>query len=168
MNRQTAHSKFVRTSAIKSAQHGVGLIEVLIAVLVLSIGVLGLAGLQMRALADNGSSLNRSAATAASYSILEAMRLDRASALNGDYNRTAALGNVITTNNCPAVSTTLASFQLNNWCSRQLANFLGTVSTTKGMINCTATGVCEIRIEFDESRSAGGNVAQTLITKAAI
>lgn len=162
MNQQPAHNNFPHTSARKHAQRGVGLIEVLIAVLVISIGVLGLAGLQMRALADNGSSMNRSAATAASYSILEAMRLDRAVALAGTYNGTVA------TNACPAVGTTLKEFQLNNWCSRQLTNFLGAVSTTTGTINCSATGDCTITIQFDDSKSTGGVSNQTLITKAAI
>jgi type IV pilus assembly protein PilE len=47
-------------------QHGVGLIEVLIAVVILAIGLLGLAGLQMHTLRDNESAfergMNRSAA----------------------------------------------------------------------------------------------------------
>ncbi len=168
MNQRTVNSKHLHPCPRKKTQRGVGLIEVLIAVLVLSIGILGLAALQTRALSDNGSSLNRSAATAASYSILEAMRLDRASALNGDYNTT------VTTNSCPAAGTTLATYQLNNWCSKQLANFLGTVSTTTGQINCSTAGICTITIKFDDSKATGGSEVtggsylQTVITKASI
>lgn len=147
----------------KQTQRGVGLIEVLIAVLVLSIGILGIAALQTRALADNGSSLNRSAATAASYSIIEAMRLDRKNAVtNSAYNGT------VTTNACPAQGSTLATWQLNNWCSNQLAKFLGTVSTTKGIINCQSTGDCDVKIQYDESNATGGNSSFTLETKATI
>ncbi|MGH8455898.1 MAG: type IV pilus modification protein PilV, partial [Stenotrophobium sp.] len=64
----------------RSRQYGVGLIEILVAVLVLSIGILGLGALQTRALADNGSAMNQSMATLASYSILEAMRADQTNA----------------------------------------------------------------------------------------
>lgn len=162
MNPTTANGKRPCLHQRKKAQRGVGLIEVLIAVLVLSIGVLGLAALQTRALSDNGSSMNRSAATAATYSIIEAMRLDRANALAGAYNTT------VTTSSCPAQSTTLASYQLNIWCSEQLSSFLGTVSTTTGLINCTTAGICNITITFNDSKATGGATAQTLVTRASL
>src|SRR5690625_4897984 len=56
-------------SAALHAQKGVGLIEVLVAVLVLSIGLLGLAQLQAKSLSTNGSAMTRSMATMFSYSI---------------------------------------------------------------------------------------------------
>ena len=55
-------------------QQGVGLIEVLIAVLVVSIGFLGVAALQVYTLSTNNSAMARSMTTVASYSILDAMR----------------------------------------------------------------------------------------------
>src|SRR3546814_2019651 len=61
-----------------SRQRGVGMIEVLVSVLVLSVGLLGIALVQTRALANNNSSMGRSLATVATYSILEAIRADRA------------------------------------------------------------------------------------------
>jgi len=165
MNLQPVSSnKSCGAYSYRRAQRGVGLIEVLIAVLVLSIGILGIAALQTRALADNGSSMNRSAATAATYSILEAMRLDRVNALAGAYNTAAALK----TDNCPAAGATLATYQLNKWCSQQLASFLGNVSTTQGTINCTAAGVCTITIQFDEGKATGGSNQFQLTTTATI
>ena len=59
------------------AQSGVGLIEVLVAVLVLSIGFLGIAALQAMSLSTNNSDMARSMATIASYSIMDAMRADQ-------------------------------------------------------------------------------------------
>lgn len=51
-------------------QRGVGLVEVLMAVLILSIGVLGFAGMQLKALKSVGSSFNRSQATILADDIL--------------------------------------------------------------------------------------------------
>src|SRR3546814_19309439 len=61
-----------------SRQRGVGMIEVLVSVLVLSVGLLGIALVQTRALANNTSSMGRSLATVATYTILDAIRADRA------------------------------------------------------------------------------------------
>ena len=68
------------------ADAGFTLIEVLIAVLLLSIGLLGLAGLQMASLKNNGSAMNRSQATWIAYDVLDRMRANRTAALNGDYD----------------------------------------------------------------------------------
>jgi len=164
LNRPTvSSSKRGSGHPLKRAQVGVGLIEVLIAVLVLSIGILGIAALQTRALSDNGSSLNRSAATAATYSIIEAMRLDRAAAVTGlAYNIT------VTTNACPAQGATLATYQLSQWCNFQLGNFLGKTSTTSGTVACpnTGTGLCTITIQFDDSKASGGVTNFRLVTTA--
>lgn len=142
-------------------QHGVGLIEILIAVLVLSIGFLGMAALQAKSLSTNNSAMTRSMATIATYSILDAMRVDRTNALAGAYNGT------ITANACPTSTSTLAQSQLTTWCNTQLAGNLGALSTTKGIINCQATGDCTITVQFDDSRGGpGGLAAQTVITKA--
>lgn len=62
-------------------QRGVGLIEVLIALLVLSFGMLGLAGLQMWSLRYNQSAMERGMAVVQTYTIVDAMRADRVAAL---------------------------------------------------------------------------------------
>ena len=147
-----------------SRQAGVGLIEVLVAVLVLSIGFLGIAALQAHSLSINNGAMSRSMATVASYSILDAMRTDLSSAEATAYNTT------VKANACPAASTTLASVQLNLWCG-QLASTLGASASTTGAINCGNTGVCTITITFDDSRSGTAGTGsstglQTLTTKA--
>lgn len=67
-------------------QRGATLIEVLVAMLVLSIGLLGLAGMQMTALKSNQSAYYRSQATVLAYDIIDRMRANRADALNGVYD----------------------------------------------------------------------------------
>lgn len=147
-------------------QSGVGLIEVLVAVLVLSIAFLGIAALQAMSLSTNNSAMARSMVTVASYSILDAMRADIGGARNGDYNKSIAA------NACPAASGSLASVQLNQWCSQGLGNkSLGAVASTKGSIACTAVGTasadCTVTITFDDSRAGvGGTNQQQIVTRA--
>ena len=150
----------MRTSVIR--QTGASLIEVLVAVLVLSIGFLGIAALQALSLSTNNSAMARSMATIGSYSILDAMRADAANAKAGVYNTK------ITPSICPTPPTSakLSDAQLGQWCS-QLGSTLGATASTKGAINCTTTGDCTITITFDDSRSgAGGTNDQTITTRA--
>lgn len=61
----------------KSAQSGATLIEVLIAIVVLSIGLLGLAGLQVTSIQSNYSAYYRSQATVLAYDYADRMRTNR-------------------------------------------------------------------------------------------
>jgi type IV pilus assembly protein PilV len=143
-------------------QTGVGLIEVLVAVLVLSIGFLGVAALQARSLSMNNSSMARSVATIESYSILDAMRADLASAQSLAYNKT------VKANACPTDTSTLANAQVTQWCG-QLAQNLGASASTTGTINCIGTlGDCTITVTFDDSKSksADADATQTVTTRA--
>lgn len=68
------------------AQSGFTLIEVLVAVLVTSLGLLGLAVLQARSMEFNHSAYLRSQATQLAYVIADRMRANRRAALDGDYD----------------------------------------------------------------------------------
>jgi type IV pilus assembly protein PilV len=139
-------------------QGGVGLIEILVAVLVLSIGALGIALMQTRALANNNSSMSRSMAVVMSYSILEAMRADRANAEAGAYNAT------VVADSCPTDASTLANYQLQQWCAN-LGQTLGAYSTTQGTVACTG-GNCTITVQYDDSRiGTGGSGATQLMNE---
>jgi type IV pilus assembly protein PilV len=146
-----------------SGQSGIGLTEVLVAVLVLSIGILGLAALQLRALGNNGSSMSQTMAVVASYSILEALRADRTNAVAGKYDGT------VTANSCASAGTTLITQQLNAWCG-QLGNYLGQAATTKGTITCAgnANNSCSIAVQFDDSKGTGGSSAQQIVVQAGL
>ncbi|WP_038038469.1 MULTISPECIES: type IV pilus modification protein PilV [unclassified Thioalkalivibrio] len=65
---------------------GVTLIEVLVALVVLSIGVIGLAALQAQALQMNQGAYMRAQATNLAYDIADRMRTNRAAALDGTYD----------------------------------------------------------------------------------
>lgn len=141
-------------------QTGVGLIEILIAVLVLSIGFLGMAALQAKSLSTNNSSMARSMATVASYSILDAMRADRSNALAGAYDGTVKAG----PGSCPNAGT-LVQTQLHDWCV-ELGNVLGAADTTQGIVSCNGDQ-CTVTVQFDDSRAGdGGATNQQVVTKA--
>lgn len=67
-------------------QTGTGMIEVLVAIVILSIGLLGLAGLQTAGLKSNQSASFRSTASMMAYSMLDSMRANRISAGEGSYS----------------------------------------------------------------------------------
>jgi type IV pilus assembly protein PilV len=69
-----------------SRQSGFTLVEILIALLVLSIGLLGLAGLQTAGLRANHSANLRTQATLLAYDMTDRMRANREGYEDGDYN----------------------------------------------------------------------------------
>src|SRR5688572_22218432 len=75
-----------RSSHIHKSHRGVGLIEVLIALLVLSFGMLGMAGLQMWSLRYNHSAMQRGMAVVETHTIADAMRADRAAARRSEFD----------------------------------------------------------------------------------
>lgn len=132
---------------------GTTLIEVLIAVLVMGIGMLGIASLQATSLRNSQSSLERSQAVIASYAIIDAMRANRATALAGGYN-------IGSTCAVPAGGT-LVTNDHNAWL-QGIQNGLGTGAC--GAINCAAAN-CTVTVTWDDSRGTGGSGTQSVITQ---
>lgn len=139
-----------------AAARGVGLIEVLVAVLVLAIGLLGVAAMQATALRNSQSSLERSQGVMHVYTILDAMRANPDAARGGGYNMGMTC--------VPPAAGSLISSDQRQWIT-VLQDNLGT--TACGQVNCVAT-VCTITVRWDDSRGSGGNVAQTLSTTTRI
>ena len=91
-------SRAYRQSPALNSQAGFTLIEVMISVLILSIGLLGLAGLQAAALQTNQSAFTRSQATAFAYDLADRMRANIPGVAAGNYNpANASLTNTCTT-----------------------------------------------------------------------
>jgi type IV pilus assembly protein PilV len=164
----TTHSVLSRAKRVaqvcqsaRSHQYGVGLIEVLVAVLVLSIGFLGIAILQATSLRTNNSAMARSLATIDTYSIIDAMRADLTNAQGGAYN-----GTVTSSATGCQTGTSLAAAQLYQWCT-QLGKDLGATASTTGQITCSTIGDCTITVQFDDSRAGvSGTNTQTVTTRA--
>lgn len=139
-----------------AAIRGVGLIEVLVAVLVLAIGLLGVAAMQATALRNSQSSLERSQGVMHVYTILDAMRANPDAARSGAYN----LGMTCV---APAAGSLITSDQ-RQWITVLQQN-LGV--TACGQVNCVAT-ICTVTVRWDDSRGSGGSTVQTLSTRTRI
>ncbi len=139
-----------------AAIRGVGLIEVLVAVLVLAIGLLGVAAMQATALRNSQSSLERSQGVMHVYTILDAMRANPDAARSGGYN--------IGMTCVPPAAGSLVTSDQRQWITVLQQN-LGV--TACGQVNCVAT-VCTVTVRWDDSRGSGGSTVQTLSTRTRI
>lgn len=74
----------------RAPERGMTLVEVLVALLVLSIGLLGIAALQTTGLRSTQTAGARSQAVMLSYDIIDRMRANRQDAINGTYDTTTA------------------------------------------------------------------------------
>lgn len=82
-------------------ERGFSLIEVLVALLVLSIGLLGLAMLQVQGMRANTDAYLRTQATMLAYDLIDRMRINNVAAQTGAYTASAAPTGVT---NCEAIS----------------------------------------------------------------
>ncbi len=73
-----------------ASNRGFSLIEVLVSLVILSVGLLGIAGLQVTGLRSNHSSLLRSQATLFASDMAERMRANNIGFTAGDYDKPAA------------------------------------------------------------------------------
>ena len=104
---------------LRRAQRGVSLIESLVALLVLALGILGLAGIQTRTLADTRLTNARAAAIRMSNDIQERMKLNvEAQSLAANPYITGFGAVAAATTNCntaPCTAAQLAAFDLAQW-----------------------------------------------------
>lgn len=124
---------------------GFTLIEILIAVLLLAVGVLGLAAAQLGALKYNQTSSSRTQASFLAYSIVDAMRANKVNAPSYDIaiNAAAPTGNSI------------AATDIRNWqqsLSTQLPSGTGSIARGTG----ASSNVVTVTVRWSEGR-VGGN-----------
>ncbi|MDZ7663690.1 type IV pilus modification protein PilV [Thiohalophilus sp.] len=150
---------------MRSKQSGFTLIEVLVTVLILAIGFLGLAGLQLSALRNNNSAYERSQASILTYDIIDRMRANRDSALNGDYDTN--LTDAPTATDCRGSgsncnTTQLAQYDVNQWkcslgdwnshASCQALGMTGKLPKGDGSIELNSTEIT-VTVQWEDNRS---------------
>nr|WP_274522802.1 type IV pilus modification protein PilV [Ectothiorhodospira haloalkaliphila] len=140
-------------AAIRSAHSGFTLIEVLVAVVVLSIGLIGLASLQGTALKANHSAYMRAQATLIAQEMLDVMRVDRVAARQQSYDGTFSAP--------PAATGELPDDELNRWVTN-LQNRLPSASAQISTVSSTA--VVTISVTWDDSRGEESPETFTLRT----
>lgn len=135
------------TVNMATQQRGAGLIEVMVAVLILAIGLLGIAAMQAAALRNSQSALERSQGIINTYAIIDAMRANVIEARAGAYELEQA---------CevpdPDAATTLAEDDISFWLENVQQN-LGEQAC--GTIDC-AGNRCSITVQWDDTRGTGG------------
>jgi len=135
-----------------SALRGFTLIEVLVTVVILAIGLLGMAGLLSAGIKNTQSALLLSQATTEAYNILDCIRANRAAAEAGAYN--------IALSGTPSGSS-LAATDLTDWKNR-LASVLpsGQGGVTCGAAACPVGSTYTVTVQWVDVLPDGsrGNV----------
>jgi type IV pilus assembly protein PilV len=134
-------------------QTGFGLVEVLVALLIVSIGLLGIVSLQVMALKNTGSSMERSQAVIQTYSYMDVLRANRDQAV---------LSNLDMSMTCDPENLAETLVEQRRWIT-QLHETLGPQSC--GQVQCLGGGKCTITVQWDESRAEGGSTEQQLVTE---
>lgn len=137
-------------------QSGFTLLEILVAMLVLAIGLLGLAGLMTSSMRNNLSASHRTQATWVAYDIIDRMRANRTGALAGSY--ATAMGAPATCSAAPSTTGTVPAQDIAAWKNRLAC----ALPSGKGSIAVnTGTGLATILIQWDDSRGTQGTATQT-------
>lgn len=143
-------------SMCKRHQSGFTLVEVLVALLIVSIGLLGIAAMQSLALRNTGSSMERSQAVIQTYSYLDLLRAQRDRAVLSQLD----MNLVCEVENLPSSQT-----DQRNWLE-QLHLTLGPGSC--GKVECLGGGKCTITVQWNDTRAEGGSAVQELVTETVL
>lgn len=136
-----------QTRNTRYSMRGFTLLEVLVAILVLSIGLLGLAGLMASSLKNSHSAYQRTQATWLAYDALDRMRANRQVALAQGYD--LALG-------ATPGGSGLAATDLSEWDTA----LTDTLPAGDGSISVAAGGVVKIIVQWNDTRGTGGGATQ--------
>lgn len=150
------HSIRALPQRVSSRQRGATLIEILVAVIILSFGLLGIAAMQTRALQGNQSSLQRAQAIMLNNSLLDAMRIDKVNVVAGKYQVNDVCSEA-------GVSEPgLAGANLKDWL-RTADQIVG--ATSCGTVSCDLlTNVCSVVLKWDDSKAGGLSDQKVTIT----
>jgi type IV pilus assembly protein PilV len=140
----------------QSKQSGFSMLEVLVALVVVSVGLLGIAGIIATGLKVNGSSYARSQVSWQANDIIDSMRANITAAQANPSPYNLAIGTAAPT------TTDVASTDLARW-RTALSTTLpaGTGSVTLD----PATQKVTVVVQWNDSRATGGAAAQQFITE---
>jgi type IV pilus assembly protein PilV len=164
---------------LSSIQRGFTLIEVMVAVVILAVGLLGMASLMARSQKSNESAYSRSQATLMAYDIVERMRTNLVDPANSDrkykvlfvtesssnagkYSFSSLPGCTAPTGAIPAGGANRASYDIASWCT-SLKSSLPSVDTANTKISLDTskldtlgTATVTVRIQWQDNSKDGG------------
>lgn len=144
-------------------ESGFTLLEILIAMLVLSIGLMGLAGLMASSMRNNLSASHRTQATWLAYDIIDRMRANRASAIAGNY--ASSLGSPVTCTVAAPTTGAVSAQDIAAWKSQLNC----ALPAGDGSVAVTNAARATVVIQWDDSRGivdSGSPTNQTTKTLA--
>ena len=149
---------------LKSQQIGSSMIEVLVTMIIISLGLLGQAAMIAHASKSNNAAFMRSQATLLSYDILERLRLNRALAVAGNFNV-----QFVTPGSDPSAAisgSTIDKNELRDWKS----NIEQALPSGDGFITVDGSGNVTIKISWCEvvKETSCTNRPTIFITQSAI
>lgn len=154
------------SASVRSSDAGFSLLEVLISLVIMSVGLLGIAGLMTSSLKSNDSADMRTQATALAYNMLDRMRANTFGVTAGDYATTmpaapsaaTALPAACTGAGAGCTSTTLAAYDIAQWeydLAQALPQGRGSITTT-ATSNATAVTVTVLWNDSRANQALGG------------
>ncbi len=119
---------------------GFTMIELLVALFVVAVGVLGLAGMRTASMQSVYGSYGRTQAVGLAYEIFDRMRANRDAALNGSYD-------IALSDSKPSCSN-VATCDLNDW----LTSLENRLPAGDGSVSVDSNGVVTVQTQWDPSR----------------
>ncbi len=149
---------------LPTKQHGFSLVEVLVTMVIMAVGLLGLAGLQVTSLRNTESAYQRTQASLLANDILDRMRANSTGVDSGDYNDidTAAPLNATDCGANVCTPTQMATYDDSDW-HAQIASLLP--SGTGSVAGNGANSVFTITITWDDNRSGVADTSFTLSSR---
>lgn len=139
-------------SPFPQKSRGVTMIEVLVSIVILSIGLLGFAGMLLKSNKDNLMAFQRSQATIMAYDIIDAMRVNRTAAIAGSYN--TSFGST------PPGGTQIHQIDLLRW--KGTNGLISALPGGAGQITVDGNGNATVEIRWNDQGQTTGTTQQTL------
>lgn len=136
-------------------QGGFSMVEALVSLLVLSLGLLGLAALQSQGVKTTHSAYLRSQAALYAYDILDRMRANREAARAGRYDLTLSA----TTPACNPSAYDIVNCDLAQW----RANLSSLPDGTGAVTYDAATQLATVTVQWNDERAGGSTTASLTI-----
>lgn len=137
-------------------QSGLSLIEVLVAIVVISFGLLGVASLQITGIKNNQSAYYRSTATILGYDMLDRMRANKKALIAGSYDTG---GNFLNGKLTPGSASTMVDIDKEEW----LTSLGNQLPSSKAKIEAASgANTLRVTIQWNDARGTGGGTTQSM------